>query len=425
MWIFKNIRKFVRYIKFKITRRFKEYIEKRVHEEIANLEIEEDFKKIENVYYSIDKNIKQNTRLYNEKFKEYDSRLRNIENSVFFNEEGLRKYIEKIFIELKEKEIRNKPDNDIPVINFDSKEVEKIAGDIFDKRIRQVQINIGRISQEKYNSEIGIQEHIRSISSNIQKITTDNQNIVMQNINLQQIVQQQDIKISSLEKQVKDLMLAVDILTKAQNTPEEKKDMPVPAEEKTAGTKQKSGKQETVPVHITAVFDDNPVHNKKSLEHFITQIKKTRGKFEKKFTGKENAEIYLKLTDKCLKKFENLLVKFQEKEYEAGKLASESAKILKQTLIRALSQKMAKEIIYEYMELCGIRKVEWAVGKIMKDDDYNYLDEPVFYEEVEDINLDNVLMEIQQDAFIIDYIEDDCKYEEILPGIYKIGKIKN
>lgn len=179
------------------------------------------------------------------------------------------------------------------------------------------------------------------------------------------------------------------------------------------------------PVSIIVIFSDNIEKNKKALNCFIVQTQKLREEVEKLFDNSEALELYLKLIDKCLKKFESLSEKFLEKQYSSDKLANESAKILKQTIVRAMSQEVLKSYMDKYMKACGVRKLNWKIGKQIADEDYDYIDEPIFYDNISDISLNNTITAIIQDTFIIDYQEDNNQYEAVIPGIYKIGKYKN
>lgn len=176
---------------------------------------------------------------------------------------------------------------------------------------------------------------------------------------------------------------------------------------------------------LYSVFSDDPAENTNILNNYISQSYKLREQMQVLFEGREEGDIYLKLFDKCIRKLETLVEKNKERFYEADKLANESAKIFKQTISKAMSQEQLRERLDQYMKACGIRKLDWRVGKVLENDDYGYLEEPILYDEVPDPKLNNTITEIRQDTYLIDYKEDDRQYEAVIPGIYSIGRYRN
>lgn len=174
-----------------------------------------------------------------------------------------------------------------------------------------------------------------------------------------------------------------------------------------------------------AVFGADPAENRKILDTYIMRSHELREQMQAMFEGKEEGDIYLKLLDKCIRKLESLMEKNKERTFEADKLANESAKIFKQTIAKAMSQEKLKDSLDRYMAACGIRKLNWCVGKALENEDYDYLEEPILYDEVSDPGQNNTITEIRQDTYIIDYREDDSRYEAVIPGIYSIGKYRN
>lgn len=138
--------------------------------------------------------------------------------------------------------------------------------------------------------------------------------------------------------------------------------------------------------------------------------------------GMSEDDVYMKLVDNLLDKLIKLSTKNSEKSYGSDKLANEIVKILKQTIVKGMNQERIKDVFTKYMETCGIRKLDWSIGKKMTNDDYEYLEEPIMYEEVQEYNKVGTIVGILQDTYVIDYIEDTEKYEAIIPGIYRIGK---
>lgn len=176
---------------------------------------------------------------------------------------------------------------------------------------------------------------------------------------------------------------------------------------------------------LNYVFSDDSAENMNILNNYISQSHKLREQMQVLFEGREEGDIYLKLFDKCIRKLESLVEKNKERFYEADKLANESAKIFKQTIAKAMSQKQLRERLDQYMKACGIRKLDWRIGKVLENDDYGYLEEPILYDEVSDPKLNNTITEIRQDTYLIDYREDDRQYEAVIPGIYSIGRYRN
>ena len=192
---------------------------------------------------------------------------------------------------------------------------------------------------------------------------------------------------------------------------------------------QSSVKQETPVVlvpkrEVEIVFSDDSENNIASLYLFIDETKKLKKLVQEQFSGQDNVEVYIKLIDKTLEKLKSILEKNQLKEQTPDKLAHDIAKLLKQTIIRGMTQKDLKEIFENYLYLCGVRKLDWRIGKHIEDDDYDYLEEPILTEEVNNPNLVDTILKIEQDTYVIDFEEDGEKREAVIPGIYCLGKMK-
>ena len=123
-------------------------------------------------------------------------------------------------------------------------------------------------------------------------------------------------------------------------------------------------------------------------------------------------------------KIEKIIAKNQNGEMEPEKIAYECVKIYKQTIVQAMSQKKLKDILEEYMKNCKFQKLDWNVGKQLENDDYEYLEEPILYEDVGEKELDCTIRSIKQDTYIIKYVEDGEELEAIIPGIYCLGKYR-
>lgn len=160
------------------------------------------------------------------------------------------------------------------------------------------------------------------------------------------------------------------------------------------------------------------------LERFISNTEELEEKAKLVYGDSEDGKIIFKLINKCRERFLKLKDKNEENDYDVDKIVSETAKIIKQTIAKALSQKSIRDYIDEYLRKCGIRKIDWQVGKKLDDYDYEYLGEIVLYDSVENKSDDETITEIGQNSYVIDYEEDGNKYEKLIPGIYHIGKYR-
>ena len=137
--------------------------------------------------------------------------------------------------------------------------------------------------------------------------------------------------------------------------------------------------------------------------------------------GGEKAS-FLNLIDKCARDFAALRKKSPDA--DAGDLAEESAKILKKTVCKALAKRELKFRIEEYLENCGVKKLEWREGKKLNDNEYAYLEEPVFYDDVTTPRQDGVITKIERESYYIAYEEDGRIRMALIPGTYHIGKYR-
>lgn len=188
-----------------------------------------------------------------------------------------------------------------------------------------------------------------------------------------------------------------------------------------AAKQEKEAEPQTV-LQIEALFCEEADQNIRVIEHFIRQTKNLKERLLAEFSDSESIELCIKLVDKCAGKMERLLSKNEQKELSSDQLANECAKILKQTIARAMSQKKLKHILDQYMQDCKLRKLNWTAGKKLEEEDFDYLEEPILYEDVSDREQKNTIRDVLQDTYIIDYMEDDMRYEAIIPGIYCIGR---
>lgn len=172
----------------------------------------------------------------------------------------------------------------------------------------------------------------------------------------------------------------------------------------------------------TILLNEDINSNEKVLNRFIEQGYELKYSIETTIKNSEDKENYIKLINKSITQFETLLVKFNNNSYDSGVLANKIQKILKQTIIKGISQIELKKSIITYMQKCGVRQLNWKVGKKLEDEDYEYIDEPIIQDKVTSPLQNNTITAIEQEAFIIDYLEDNKSYEVIIPGRYHVGK---
>ena len=197
------------------------------------------------------------------------------------------------------------------------------------------------------------------------------------------------------------------------------------AENRQAGAGQQQAPETNASAQqpVETVFTMDAAQNKDVLRKIIAQCDLLKESLETKI-GRGNAtEAYFKLVAKCQEKFTELLSLTEEKEFSSAKLASQTAKILKHTIIRALPQKLVSHLMEQFLQTCGVRKIEWEQGHKISGQDAYYMDETMIsYQETKDIRLDQCILHIDQDAYAIDFADDSEVYEAIIPGIYKVGK---
>lgn len=180
---------------------------------------------------------------------------------------------------------------------------------------------------------------------------------------------------------------------------------------------------EIVQIHTvkkSLFFDDNYNENKCKLLSLLGQSKELKNQLCE--MGLDSTDVYQKLVDNLINKLDNFIAKNSEKQYTADKIANGIVKILKQTIIKGLTQEKVKTIFIQYMDGCGIRRLDWNIGRKISNADYEYLEEPIMYEDVNDDKKAGTILEIIQDTYVVDYLEDDERYEAIIPGLYRIGR---
>ncbi len=184
-------------------------------------------------------------------------------------------------------------------------------------------------------------------------------------------------------------------------------------------------------VHVSApapvlspVFTEDFSENKQALAKCMIQCTKLGQTLEQACGTDESLNIYRRLLDKCQKKLESLSKKMDEKRYDPEKLASEVVKVFGQSVVKGLSQESVSGLMGDFLAACGLRKIRFKPGQKLTDRDYEYVDDLIFYEEVDKEAMNNCIIAIRQDAYVLDYTDENGPGEAVIPGSYKIGKYK-
>lgn len=177
------------------------------------------------------------------------------------------------------------------------------------------------------------------------------------------------------------------------------------------------------PVSIP-VFTDDFSENKRALAKCMIQCTKLGQTLEQACGNDESLDIYRRLLDKCQKKLESLSKKMDEKRYGPEKLAGEVVKVFSQSVVKGLSQESVAGLMGDFLVACGLRKLRFKPGQKLTDRDYEYVDDLVFYEDVDNEAMNNCIIAVRQDGYVLDYTDENGPGEAVIPGSYKIGKYK-
>lgn len=189
------------------------------------------------------------------------------------------------------------------------------------------------------------------------------------------------------------------------------------------GIEEKKTGQEPQEAQMTPVFGMDQVHNKYAIEQFVLQCAKLKENYEAQLGRKESTQEYFEMVEKCQGQFEAMLRSMQEKNMTPAQLASQTVKILRQTLVRSLSQKTVKSMVEVFLWNCSVRKIEWEAGRRLSQQDGDYIDaRHVSYQKTNDKRIDQCISRIERDAYAVDFEQEGEMYEAIIPGIYKIWK---
>ena len=189
------------------------------------------------------------------------------------------------------------------------------------------------------------------------------------------------------------------------------------------GIEEKKKEQEPEDTQTAPIFSEDEAHNKYALEQFMLQCTKLKETYEAQLGRKGTTLVYFEMVEKCQGLFEALLRGMQGKKMTPAQLASQTVKILRQTLIHALSQKTVKSMVEVFLWNCSVRKIEWEQGRKLSKQDEDYIDaRHLSYQKTNDIRIDKCIAQIEQDAYAIDFEQEGEMYEVIIPGIYKVWK---
>jgi len=173
------------------------------------------------------------------------------------------------------------------------------------------------------------------------------------------------------------------------------------------------------------VFTNDEEENSKTLKAMLVALSELRSFVVEKLYHHGSLEACLKLIDACGQKINALSVKHEKRNLSAESLAGEVLKIMKTTLAKLLGIEAFSKCTADCLLNCGFVKLDWKIGKVLKDDDYDYLEEPIFYEEVQDKNLEGSIVKIVQDGYLLYYLNEDEEIEEShISGTYCIGRLK-
>lgn len=269
-------------------------------------------------------------------------------------------------------------------------------------------------SMPRFAEKIGLLDERRHSEDQalIQRIQADFQAEKEKNHQLLERIKHGEDKIKKLSERIEE------ISSGKKPQPDKEKVSPGENEEiQPDGEGQSNGR-----IEVSPLFSSEIGNYKQMIPKIIAETEEVR-KTILSIMGEADLETpYLKLVDKCQKKLSLLYSKMEEKEYTADKAASELGKIWKQTIAKALAKQDIRESLEQYFNKCGARKLDWKVGRLLSNEDYEYLEEPILYDKVDEPSKNGRITEIQQDTYVIDYEEDGEKDMVVIPGIYHIGK---
>lgn len=281
-------------------------------------------------------------------------------------------------------------------------DIEKLVEDIIDKKLRKISTN--------------------NIDLRFKQLENQLQNEINKNNKLIQEIIIQRRQINDLNNRVTDLENLIKNIPK--NPYESKKQTEY---ENTVVNKEESPQnievqEKKVKPEIKPLFTLEDSLNKKVISKFIIEADTLKNTIIENIGNNEESSSYIKLVDMCKEKLISLQKKMTEKLFLPDKIASQLGRILKNTVIKGISHKKISTFIEKYLSNCNVRKISFNIGYKLKDEDYEYIEECVIYQDVNDKNLDNCILKKERDAYVIVYEDEGGLFEIIIPGIYILGR---
>lgn len=298
--------------------------------------------------------------------------------------------------------VESKVDTKIKENNID---IKKLVDDIIDKKLKKIDTN-------------NVNLRLRQLENQFQNEINKNNKLIQEIITQRNQINELNKKVIELENLIKNNIVQNSYKSKKQTRDENI----VVNKEESFQNQNIEIQEEKVKPEIKSLFtlDDNL--NKKVISKFIIEVDKLKDTIIANAQNGEENKSYIKLVDMCREKFISLQKKMTEKSFLPDKIASQVGKILKSTIIKGISHKSISTFIEKYLSNCNIRKVRFDKGYKLKDEDYEYIEECVIYQDVNDKNLDNCILKKERDAYVIVYEDEDGLFETIIPGIYILGR---
>ena len=404
---------------FMTRKRFEFYINNRINRIVEQYETDDiklSINKIISELNSLKMDISKAINSFSNQDRNFNEELVRVSNEINNCKEEIKKILENgysvdkdVLTRIIQSELKKHLLNSQSVLSMESNKKQPINS-LNETDIRAIVRT--ELQNWQYSQRIDIKREIESKNRDIDNLRNALQQESLKNSEHEKKIISQEKEIAALKDIISAMKLDIDKLTNSSTTLEKTEVSEIVASSL------------SIPDKSYIVFGSDMESNNKHLENIINQTKVLRKKVIALFDDSQDLNIYLKLIDKCILKMEQLLSKNQDGDLEPDKLANDCAKIYKQTIVKAMSQEKLKDLLKEYMRTCNFRKLKWDIGKKLSDDDFQYLEEPILYEKVEDKELDNTIRVIKQDTYIIEYMDEDKKYEVIIPGIYCLGKFR-
>lgn len=171
-------------------------------------------------------------------------------------------------------------------------------------------------------------------------------------------------------------------------------------------------------------FTDDPEYNLNVLNNICDKAKKLKKKYIGILgeLGKDDV-VYLKTADKLIILLERFIGKGK---YNPDKTSDELIRMLKTTILKNYANVRLVSVIDDFFAECDFMKIEIPVGKILEEEDFEFIGEDNLVVDVDSPHKHNMIIEKRHDAYIFDcYDADDEDFiEKIIPGSYTIGRWK-